>query len=354
MKKSISIFLFIFFGFGVLAHGQISKFVKNVKTNVEKDILGDKKPEQDQNSSKKTMPEPSCECTQPELILDLGGKLKVDYSEISITNGEDGSILVQDRTNQNYYIAKDGVTKGPFLKGDPALSSYNINSVEDNDDAILGKYKEYISKNGDKYTITFQGKKYGPYAVISQFTVSRSKDKFAAIVTENLVVTQDLAKSMEEESKKAKTQEEQMALAMKFAQQMNANMNGKSQASTMPVLITNIPGANSDQTSFISAQLKGNLKFDDILLYRYDIISDLKGKKVIDTPKDGIDPENLFISSDNTKYGSYNFGTLTLSDKTKLSDLFNVHWVKADGKVYLAYMYYSPKRNSIVQCKIPF
>jgi hypothetical protein len=28
--------------------------------------------------------------------------------------------------------------------------------------------------------------------------------------------------------------------------------------------------------------------------------------------------------------------------------------VKIDGKVFLAYMYYSPKKNSIMQCKIPF
>jgi hypothetical protein len=352
MKKSISIILIFWAVSCGTGHGQISKFVKNVKTNVEKDILGDKG--QDQNSSKKVMSEPSCECAQPELILDLGGKLKVDYSEISITSGDDGSILVQDRTNQNYYIAKDGITKGPFLKGDPALLPYGVNESDNDDNAITGKYRNYISKAGDKYTITFQGKKYGPYAVISQFAVSGSKDKFAAIVTENLAVTQDMAKSMEAEAKNAKTQEEQMALAMKFAQQMNANMNGKSATSTMPVLVTNIPGANTDQATFISGQLKGSYKFDDILLYAYDKISDLKGNKVIDTPQGGIDPENLFISADNSKYASYNFGTLTFSDKTKLSDLFNVHWVKADGKVYLAYMYYSPKRNSIVQCKIPF
>jgi hypothetical protein len=354
MKKSISIFLIYLVFLGGISQGQISKFVKNVKTNVEKDILGDKNQNQDQNTSKKVMPEPSCECAQPELILDLGGKLKVDYSEISITSGDDGSILVQDRTNQNYYIAKDGVTKGPFLKGDPALAIYGLNESDKDDEAILGKYRNYISKAGDKYTITFQGKKYGPYAVISQFSVSGSKDKFAAIVTENLAVTQDMAKNMEAEANKAKTQEEQMALAMKYAQQMSANMAGKNPTSTMPVLISNIPGANTDQATLISGQLKSSFKLDDILIYRYDIISDLKGNKVIDTPQGGADPENLFISADNSKYASYNFGTLTFSDKTKLSDLFNVHWIKADGKVYLAYMYYSPKRNSIVQCKIPF
>ena len=353
MKKAGLFFLIFFITLGSIAQGQVSNFVRNVRKNVEKDLPGDKKPDQDQ-TSKKTMPEPSCECTQPELILDLGGKLKVDYSEISITNGDDGSILVQDKTNQNYYIAKDGVTKGPFRKGDPALSVYDINSSENKDEEVLEKFKEYISKTGDKFTITFQGKKYGPYAVITQFSITPSKDKFAAIVTENLAVTQDMAKSMEAEAAKAKTQEEQMALAMKFAQQMNTNMTGKSPMSTMPVLISNIAGIITDQTSLASGQLKSNFKYDDILLYQYDKIVDLKGNKVIDTPQALVNSGNLFISTDNSKFASYDFGTLTFSDKTKLSDLFNVHWLKADGKVYLAYMYYSPKRNSIVQCKLPF
>jgi hypothetical protein len=356
MKRSVLLILILPVIFCTVSNGQISKFVKNVKTNVEKDLLGDKPQNQEQNSEKKTMPEPSCACSQPELIVDLGGNLKVDYSEISITNGDDGSILLLDRATQKYYIAKDGVTKGPYAKGDPALNKYIPNDTENGDDenGPEKKFKEYITKTGDKYTITFQGKKYGPYAIVSQFAVSNSKDKFAAIVTENVMVSQDMAKTMEAEAKNAKTQEEQMALAMKYAQQMQANMNGKSQASTMPVLISNIPDANLDQLAFSSGQLRGDYKFDDILLSRYDGIIDLKGKKVFDTQQAGINTESFFISTDNSKYASYQYGTLTFSDKTKLSDLFNVHWLKADGKTYLAYMYYSPKKNSIMQCRLPF
>jgi hypothetical protein len=63
---------------------------------------------------------------------------------------------------------------------------------------------------------------------------------------------------------------------------------------------------------------------------------------------------NLFVSSSNAIYAYYNYGTLTLSDNTTLTDLFDPYLMKADGKVYLAYMYYSPKKNAIMQCKIPW
>jgi len=65
---------------------------------------------------KKTLPEPACACPDATLILDLGGKLKIDYSEINITTGDDGSILVRTVLIQNYYIIKDGVSSGPLLK----------------------------------------------------------------------------------------------------------------------------------------------------------------------------------------------------------------------------------------------
>ena len=51
----------------------------------------------------------------------------------------------------------------------------------------------------------------------------------------------------------------------------------------------------------------------------------------------------------------YNSGThLHLVMEQGMSDLFNPHLVKVGGQVYIAYMYYSPKRNSLMQCKIPF
>ena len=351
MKKTIFLALVFFLFTVTYTNAQFGKFVKNVKTNVQKDLLGG----QDQNSGKKTLPEPACACADATLILDLGGKLKVDYSEINITTADDGSVLVQDRVNSNYYIIKDGITRGPYAKGNPALDAL-VGSGNDNNKSsdFTSKYKDYINKTGDKYLITFMGKNYGPYTIINQFVVTRNKDKFAAVVTENVAVTEEMGKRMEAEGKNAKTDDEKMALSMKYAQEVQANMSGKDPRSTMPKLITSIPDANIDQMTVLSGQLKSNYKYNDILVWEYDKITDLKGKLIIIPPQGATMPENFFISSDNSRYASYDYGTLTMSDKSKFTDLFDVHWLLVDGKTYLAYMYYSPKKNSLMQCKIPF
>ena len=85
-----------------------------------------------------------------------------------------------------------------------------------------------------------------------------------------------------------------------------------------------------------------------------DKIIDLKGKTVLTLKQDAVGARDLFINTANTKYAIYNYGTLTFSDGTTMSDMFNLHWIKVNGQVYLAYMYYSPKRNAIMQCKMLF
>ena len=81
---------------------------------------------------------------------------------------------------------------GPFKAGDPQIADFVPKDADDKSEAaFLAKYKPYITKSGEKYLITFAGKKYGPYARIDNFTVSKSKDKFAAMATETVVVTED-------------------------------------------------------------------------------------------------------------------------------------------------------------------
>ena len=111
------------------------------------------------------------------------------------------------------------------------------------------------------------GKNYGPFAQISQFVVPASRDKFVAIVTESVPVTEDRAKKMEEAMKNAKTDEEKMNLSMQYAQEMQSQMmkNGGPN-SMLPKFITNIPGATYDQVQTMGAQFNGNFKYDEILL----------------------------------------------------------------------------------------
>ena len=104
----------------------------------------------------------------------------------------------------------------------------------------------------------------------------------------------------------------------------------------------------------MGGSLNGNVKYDEILFTTYDKVVDLKGETLLTLKQDAIGAKELFVNSSNTKYAVYNYGTLTFSDNTKMSDMFNLHWLKVNGQVYLAYMYYSPGKNAIMQCKIPF
>jgi hypothetical protein len=350
MKKTFFFLLVVFFLSDIYSGAQLSKFVKNVSKSVQKDLTGD----QNKNSGKKALPEPASACDQAELILDLGGKLKVDYSEISITSADDGSILVQEYNSGNYYIAKDGVVQGPFKKEDPKIQAFGIIDEKSGSSDFLIKYRQYITKSGEKFLITFLGKKYGPYALINMFAVSKSKEKFAASVTENVAVTEDKAKKMEAAMKNAKTDEEKINLSIQFARDMQSDMGNVTQESYIPKFITNIEGATYDPMKSIGGQFSGDFKYDDILLYNYDKIMDFKGNTIYSGDHNAIDPQGFFINTDNTRTASYNYGTLTFNDKTTLPEVFNPHWVKTDGKVFLAYMYYSPKRNAIMQCKIAF
>ena len=121
-----------------------------------------------------------------------------------------------------------------------------------------------------------------------------------------------------------------------------------------PKIVTNIPNANYDLMKAAGGRLNGNIKYDDILIISYDKIIDLKMNTVLTLKQDAIGAKDLFVNTSNTKYAYYNYGALTFSDGTTMSDMFNLHWVKVEGQVYLAYMYYSPKRNAIMQCKMLF
>jgi len=348
MKKSLLllIVLSLFYAGPAASQG----LLKKVSGAMKDEILGSNK----SGSSKNQGPEPSCACDSPELILDLGGKLQLNYTEISICSRDDGSIIVQDKVTGNYYIVKGGVSQGPIKDGDPRITGFNCddNQGPDNNELVV-KYKEYISKSGEKYLIKFAGKTYGPFAIIHNFVITKSKDKFAALVVENIVVTEDDGKKMEEAIKNAKTDQERMELAMKYGQQIQEKMmQGGGPESMSTKLVTNIAGATFNPN--IGGVLNGDMKYDDILVNQFEQVADLQGKTVITLKPELIGGSKLYINTTNTKYVVYNYGTLTFSDNVILSDLFNPRLMKTDGKVYIAYMYYSPKRNAIMQCKILF
>ena len=354
MRKIILILLATFIFSGNPVNAQVNRLLNKVSKSVTNDAA--RKPDAGSSNAKQE-PEPKCACDQPDLIFDLGGKLKLMYSEISISTKDDGSILVKDKVSSDFYIIKDGATEGPIKAGDPRLAGFD--NVDDRDkpkENTLWANNEYISKSGDKYLIKFKGKTYGPYGEIREFKVTKSKEKFAAFVVETVLTTEADAKKMEEAIKNAKTDQEKMEISMKYSQQMMQKMQqGGGAAGILPKLITNIEGADYEALqSGGGGNLNGNIKYDDILLTSYDKITDLKGKLVLTLKPEAVGARDLFVNTNNTKYAIYNYGTLTFSDGTVMSDMFNLRWVKVNGQVYLAYMYYSPKRNAIMQCKVAF
>ncbi|MGD0583562.1 MAG: hypothetical protein ABR974_11555 [Bacteroidales bacterium] len=334
-------------------NAQIGKFMKNVKSNVQKDLVGTPKT----NSNTKTRPEPSCACETADLIVDLG-KYKIEYTEATISILDDGSILIGDRVSDNFYVTKNGVTEGPYKKDDPSVVKFqSMVQGNDNHADLTVRYSNYISKKGDKYTITFAGKTYGPYDVLTSFAVTKSGDKFAASVTPTAVMTEEEGKKLEERSKNATTDEEKMQIAMEYSQQMQKRMmDGGGPNSTMPRVISNMPVGSGDNNTLaaMASIFYTNLKYDDILMSTAGKVTDLQGKVVLDLTTARCSAENLFIKSDNSGYVCYASGTLSFSDGKKMTDLFNPYLIKLNNVIYLAYFYYSPKHNAIMQCKIPY
>ena len=119
MKKSIILLITLSILYAVPANAQ-GGLLKKVTGAMKDELLGTNK----SGNSKNQAPEPSCACDAPEVVLDLGGKVKLNYSEIAICTKDDGSLLVQDRVTGNYYIVKGGVTQGPIQAGDARITGF--------------------------------------------------------------------------------------------------------------------------------------------------------------------------------------------------------------------------------------
>lgn len=350
MKKSLLVIIVLCLAYPNPAHAQGS-LLKKVTGAMKDELLGT-----GGGSKQKQEPEPGCACNQPEVVLDMDGKYKLDYKEVEITTMDDGSLLTQDRRTGEYYIVKGGVTQGPYREGDPRLAGYSNYSNDDNSymDGLVIRYKGIVNKAGDKYTITMDGKTYGPYAKITNFTITPSRDKFACFELDEQLAAEAEGKKMEEAMNNAKSDQERMELAMKYGQQMANKVAQSGPGSNMAKLVTNVPDANLSIYTGEASNLVGNAKYDEILSFTYNKVLTMQGKTILTPSQELFSSEKKFISTDNTRFAYYNYGTLTFNDGKTLPDCFNPYLAKTDGQVYLVYMYYSPKRNAIVQCKIPW
>jgi hypothetical protein len=346
MKKIIFLLLTLCLIGAAPVNGQ--GLLKKVANSMKDELLGTKKGNTD--------PEPACACSDAEQVVGLSGKLQIDYKEADISTMDDGALLMYDKLSQKYYIVKDGVTTGPISEGDPRISTAEENNNDkDPGDYLSKKYKGYISKSGEKYLITVGGNKYGPYAAIYSFYITKSKEKFAAQVVDNIAVTESDGKKMDAAIKNAKTEQEKRDLAMQYTQQMQQKiMESGGAAGITPKIVSNVPGALTGLTSAMNGTINANAKYDDIVEVSLTKVNDLTGKTLIILKQEDAMPTNVFVNTANTKYAIYNYGAIKISDGTNYTDLFNPHLIKTGSQVYLAYMYYSPKKNAIMQCKIPW
>jgi len=91
MKRSVWFFVAIILLIGNQVNGQKSGLLKKVANSMANELLG--KPQ----TSNAPQPEPDCACDPSELVIDLGGKLQLNYTELDISVRDDGAILLKDK-----------------------------------------------------------------------------------------------------------------------------------------------------------------------------------------------------------------------------------------------------------------
>src|SRR3990172_3286556 len=115
MKRALYFILIISFIFSSSATSQ--GLLKKVSKSMTDELLG-------RSNNKSNQPEPASACADAELVMDMGGKLQLDYTELTISISDDGRILAKDLHADNYYIVENGVTAGPFKPGDKRLKRF--------------------------------------------------------------------------------------------------------------------------------------------------------------------------------------------------------------------------------------
>ncbi len=299
--------------------------------------------------------EPSCASDNARVVFEFEKGYKVAMNEITVCIRE-GDLLLFSKIENKYFIKKKNSdsTEGPFEANDKEVIGFECRgSQERGDQELAALYPEFISRAGEKYQITFGGKTYGPYAVIQSFVVSSLKTKFAAQVIPELMMTENEGAQMEKEANEAVTMEQKMELARKVQERMMNKTAGTQSGDFGLKTISNVEGV--DDTHGLMAILSSSIKYDEIVWVGADKIMDLGGNTIFTFNQQHMDPASGFwLSSDNSRYVSYNNGILKFSDGQECSEVFAPYLYKEDGRVVLNYHYFSPKNNAIMQLSVPF
>lgn len=306
---------------------------------------------EDQNNTS-VKKEPDCATPDAKIVYPFEKNLKMDVSEITV-KVMNGNILLYNKATQKYYIKNKNSENpaGPYNEEDPKVRAFSANEPSGNSDdarTLAQLYPEFIKVSGGKYTIQFAGKSYGPFDLVDIFMVNASKTKFIARTTQSLPYNEKEVKEMEN-----KSQQEQMQMAMQMAQKMMQNTGGDPTA-MMPKYISNISGITEVGNSL--AIPNNTVKYDEIVWVAPDKIVDLSGKTLLTINRQKMNTEgnNLWISSDNSKWATLMYGRLIFSDGKECKEIFAPYVAKENGKTVLNYLYFSPKNNAIMEASFPF
>jgi hypothetical protein len=335
------------------SQAQLGGLLNKVKNKVVDKALGN-----DSGKNGSQAKEPDCATGNDMVVFEFDKGFKVDMTEITVCI-QNGDILLFSKLTGKYFVKKKNSDspEGPYEPDNSEVTRFNCNStVSSNDKKDFSLiYPEFVSRSGEKYLIQFGGKSYGPYAIIMNFVVSDLKSKFVAQVIPDMMFTEKESKELEKENKNADnmTMEQKMAMARKVQEKMMQKAaSGNAMDFSMKV-ISNVP--NVSENLGATVMYSSTIKFDEIVCLGAGQIMDLSGKTIFTYDMQKVNPnDGLWLSSDNSRYVTYSYGLLKFSDGKECNQVFSPWLVKEGDKLFLNYLYYSPKHNAIMQISNSF
>lgn len=358
MKKAAVFMTLTLFltGLGTATHAQLGGLMNKVKSKIVEKALGIEG-EEDQGSPGAAGKGTSCASESDQVVFEFGKNIKLAANEVTVQIN-DGNILLYDKLQGKYYIKKSGggAPEGPYKGDHPAVKNFGAlpSGGGWGEEELLAVYPEYISRKGDKYTLSFGGKSYGSFAGIHNFVVNDSRTGFAAMVVHD---SYDGDSGMEEIAKKmenAKTDQERMQIAMAHQAIIAEKAQEISSLDMMPRLVTNLAGAREEIP--MGGELSSTVKKGEIVWVTPNAVVDMTGRKLFELANltSFYDIYNFWISDDNKQYASYDNGLLKFSDGRECSEVFSPFRDVVDGKPVIGFFYFSSAKNAIMSSSHPF
>ena len=343
-------------GLGPASHAQLGGLMNKVKSKIVEKALGIEG-EENQGSSGAAGKESSCASESDLVVFEFGKNIKLAANEVTVQIN-DGNILLYDKLQGKYYIKKNGsaASEGPYNGDHPAVKNFGALPTGGGwgEDELLALFPEFISRKGEKFTLTFGGKNYGPFAGLHSFVVNDSRTGFAAMVVHDSYSGDSGMEEIAQKMENAKSDQERMQIAMAHQAEIAKEAQEISSLDMMPRLVTNVAGARDEIP--MGGELSSTVKRGEIVWVTPNAVIDMAGRKLFEKANltSFYDIYNFWISDDNKQYASYDNGLLKFSDGRECSEVFSPFRDVVDGKPVIRFFYFSSARNAIMSSSHPF